>query len=155
MSEFLRLFQERKGDYLGASISRGEFLRQILYFVEDNINTLRNDLPPELISIINRYSLGLSKTTYNERRWVRFVEEFIHFYGYENFYEDYYKIYGLFYLIFEIKYLENQRFEVLVDFEIDFCKAYKSIYSGGGREPEESSSGKRNSYIFHKRSISK
>ena len=46
MSEFLRLLEESKEDYCGAMLLKYEFSKLILDWVDDNINTLKNESSP-------------------------------------------------------------------------------------------------------------
>ena len=64
MSEFLELFQKHKDEFSIGLITTNEFFNYLIRFINENLDSLENDLPPELISIAT-YFLGLSKETIN------------------------------------------------------------------------------------------
>ncbi len=113
---------------MGGFLTGNECFNTLMSFVEKNISKLPEDLPPEWVQVIIKYSLGLSEETYDRRRWKRLLNYLLS--AADHSVESFEMEAGS---IFVIRFAQNQEFIVRHPFDADCWIWYDAPVTGGGK----------------------
>lgn len=51
-----------------------ELLNVVLRYVENNLENIQDDLPEEMIIILNKHHCGLQPHNFNSAKWLKFID---------------------------------------------------------------------------------
>lgn len=122
MSKFIQYTKEVFNEYNSGFITYNELLNQVMIYIENNFNDLFNDLPEEMINIlIDHQIISNNDILFHERKWMKFLN--VYFMQADL---NWININNELHEEFRIRYFKDQKFEVLKQFETDFCIAFRA-----------------------------
>ncbi len=127
MGKFIQYTKEIYNDYCSGFITYIELLNQALFYVKSNFNDLFNDLPEEMLNILIDYQIiSNNDIFFNKTKWMKFLGVYfmhpdLNWINIKNDLQE----------EFKIRYFKDQKFNVIKQFETDFCIDFKAPFSAG------------------------